>query len=114
MNSKDKFLEEFEMFKNNFSEESIKYVETLKLKKNDNNTKLTELNLLILNFMRENEKESLNPLTSKEISEKILVPAKSIAGSMRKLVNMGYVEKTDSTPIGYSLTDKGRSEKIDN
>ena len=103
MTFKEKFLEEFEKNKEYFSEESISYIETLKNEKNNN--KLTELNHLILDFMRENKDKYANSFSSKIIAEGLDTAAKKISGSIRKLVNLGLVEKTNENPVIYALRE---------
>ena len=103
MTFKEKFLEEFEKNKEYFSEDSISYIETLKNEKNNN--KLTELNHLILCFMKENKDEYDNSFSSKIIAEGLDTAAKKISGSIRKLVNLGLVEKTNENPVIYALRE---------
>ena len=103
MTFKEKFLEEFEKNKEYFSEDSISYIETLKNEKN--NKKLTELNHLILNFMKDNKDEYDNSFSSKIIAEGLDTAAKKISGSIRKLVNLGLVEKTNENPVIYALRE---------
>lgn len=103
MTFKEKFLEEFEKNKEYFSEESISYIETLKNEKTNN--KLTELNHLILNFMKDNKDEYDNSFSSKIIAEGLDTTAKKISGSIRKLVNLGLVEKTNENPVIYALRE---------
>ena len=52
--------------------------------------------------------------TSKEAAEALFTSGRSIAGSMRKLVNDGYVEKTGKDPVQYSLTEAGKNYQFDN
>ena len=103
MTFKEKFLEEFEKNKEYFSEDSISYIETLKNEKNNN--RLTELNYLILNFMKDNKNEYDNSFSSKIIAEGLDTAAKKISGSIRKLVNLGLVEKTNENPVIYALRE---------
>ena len=51
---------------------------------------------------------------SKNISEKIGVPSRSVSGAIRKLVSDGYVKKINSNPVSYELTDLGKDFQIDN
>ena len=103
MTFKEKFLEEFEKNKEYFSEESISYIETLK--NENNNNRLTELNHLILNFMKDNKDEYDNSFSSKIIAEGLGTAAKKVSGSIRKLVNLGLVEKTNENPVIYALRE---------
>ena len=78
-------------------------LETLKNEKNNN--RLTELNHLILDFMRENKDKYDNSFSSKIIAEGLDTAAKKISGSIRKLVNLGLVEKTNENPVIYALRE---------
>lgn len=103
MTFKEKFLEEFEKNKEYFSEDSISYIETLKNEKTNN--KLTELNHLILDFMRENKDKYDNSFSSKTVAEGLDTTAKKVSGSIRKLVTLGLVEKTNENPVIYALRE---------
>ena len=70
-----------------------------------NNNKLTELNHLILDFMKENKDKYDNSFSSKIIAEGLDTAAKKISGSIRKLVNLGLVEKTNENPVIYALRE---------
>ena len=54
-----------------------------------------------------------NVFTSKEAAEALFTSGRSIAGSMRKLVNDGYVEKAGKDPVQYSLTKAGKSYQFE-
>ena len=58
--------------------------------------------------MQENVETKSNIFTSKEAAEALFTSGRSIAGSMRKLVSDGYVEKMGKNPVQYSLTEKGK------
>lgn len=45
---------------------------------------------------------------SKDIAEEMFISSRTVSGSMRKLVNDGYVEKVSTDPVMYSLTDQGK------
>lgn len=66
---------------------------------------LTENCIKILTFMQE---EPNKTYISKTIAEGMGVSARSVSGSMRKLVNDGYVKKASKDPIVYALTDMGK------
>ena len=42
------------------------------------------------------------------------MPARSVSGSIRKLVNENYVKKIATSPITYSLTELGQEYQFDN
>lgn len=92
-------LEFFEEFKNNKT----------KISKN-----MTENGKKLLSWMQKNVDTMANLFTSKEAAEALFTSGRSIAGSMRKLVNDGYVEKTGKDPVQYSLTEAGKNYQFDN
>ena len=49
----------------------------------------------------------------RDIAEGVFISSRSVAGSMRKLVNDGYVDKLSGEPAIYSLTNKGKEVKLD-
>ena len=79
-----------------------------------NSGTMTENGIKILSWMQENVEKMSNMFTSKEIAEDLFTSGRSIAGSMRKLVADGYVEKTGKDPVKYSLTEAGKSYQLEN
>ena len=79
-----------------------------------NSGAMTENGAKLLSWMQENVENMSNMFTSKEIAEGLFTSGRSIAGSMRKLVNDGYVEKTGKDPVQYSLTEAGKNYQFDN
>lgn len=79
--------------------------------KEDKNTSpvLTENGKKVLSWMQENITNMSNLFTSKEIGEALFTSGRSVAGSMKKLVSNGYVEKTGKDPVRYSLTEEGKN-----
>jgi thiamine monophosphate kinase len=75
---------------------------------------MTENGLKVLTWMREHIEEMSNVFTAKEIGEGLFTSGRSISGSMKKLVNDGYVEKIGKNPVQYSLTETGKLYHIDN
>ena len=75
---------------------------------------MTENGKKLLSWMQENVDTMANLFTSKEAAEALFTSGRSIAGSMRKLVNDGYVEKTGKDPVQYSLTEAGKNYQFDN
>lgn len=58
----------------------------------------------ILDAMQKNSNETW---TSKDLGEMLDKSGRSISGSMRRLVEIGYVEKVSDNPVSYRLTDNG-------
>ena len=79
-----------------------------------NSGAMTENGSKLLKWMQENEVSMNNIFTSKEIAEALFTSGRSIAGSMRKLVTDGYVDKIGKDPVQYSLTEAGRNYQFDN
>ena len=79
-----------------------------------NSGAMTENGKKLLSWMQENVDTMTNIFTSKEAAEALFTSGRSIAGSMRKLVNDGYVEKTGKDPVQYSLTEAGKNYQFDN
>ena len=75
---------------------------------------MTENGAKLLSWMKDNEEKMSNIFTSKEAAEALFTSGRSIAGSMRKLVNDGYVEKIGKDPVRYSLTEVGKNYQFDN
>ena len=75
---------------------------------------MTENGLKVLTWMQEHIEEMSNVFTAKEIGEGLFTSGRSISGSMKKLVNDGYVEKIGKNPVQYSLTESGKLYHIDN
>lgn len=100
------FTEEWPLaqeFFNDFKEGKVK-----------NSGAMTENGRKLLSWMQENVESMTNLFTSKEAAEALFTSGRSIAGSMRKLVNDGYVEKTGKDPVQYSLTEAGKNYQFDN
>ena len=108
--SKQKFIKEVELFKDKLSPEALKFFEDFKDK---TPTGLTELNIEILSYMRENESKFGNCFTSKLIGEGVNTAPKRVSGSLRKLLNLCLIEKNGSAPVQYGLTADGRAYRID-
>ena len=90
------------------------FFEDLKSNKIKNSGAMTENGKKILSWTQENVDTMNNIFTSKEIAEALFTSGRSVAGSMRKLVNDGYFEKVGKDPVQYSLTEKGKTYQFDN
>ena len=66
-----------------------------------------------LSWMQENVDTMTNLFTSKEAAKALFTSGRSIAGSMRKLIKDGYVEKIGKDPVQYSLTEAGKSYQFE-
>lgn len=106
-------MEAEEIFKEEFPL-AVDFFEDLKNGKVKNSSAMTENGIKLLSWMQENVDKMSNVFTSKEAAEGLFTSGRSIAGTMRKLVTDGYVEKTGKDPVQYSLTEAGRAYQFDN
>ena len=90
------------------------FFDDFKNNKVKNSGAMTENGTKLLSWMQENVEKMSNMFTSKEAAEALFTSGRSIAGSMRKLVADGYVEKTGKDPVKYSLTEAGKSYQLEN
>lgn len=79
----------------------------------NNTSKFTNNGKMILKFMQENIDNFHNLFKAKNIGEGLQLSSRTISGSIRKLVNDGYVEKIGESPVIYCLTYEGIRTKID-
>lgn len=102
----------------NFSDkelnDALEFFEELKNNKIKNSNTVTENGAKLLAWMKENIDKMSNVFTSKKAAEALFTSGRSIAGSMRKLVTDGYVEKTGKDPVQYSLTEAGKNYQFEN
>lgn len=95
-------------------EDVVSFWEEFKNGKVKNSGAMTENGAKILAWMQKNIDSMNNIFTSKEAAEALFTSGRSVAGSMRKLVNDGYVDKVGKDPVQYSLTDAGKNYQFDN
>lgn len=112
--SKEIFITEVERFVNQLSDEAKAYFEEFKTSKVGVPKAITDKGKIILKDMQENETNSNNIFKSKDIGERIGVSGRSVSGSIRALIALGYVEKNGADPVTYGLTDLGRDFSVDN
>ena len=124
MNKKEKFINlvETEIFNRsdiwieNYENDwgdIVSFWEDFKAGKVKNSGAMTENGAKLLSWMQENVEKMSNVFTSKEAAEALFTSGRSIAGSMRKLVNDGYVEKAGKDPVQYSLTEAGKNYQFE-
>lgn len=101
------FLTEVETIKDKLSPQAQEFLQELK-EKNSSESLLTKTGKKILITMRDNAETYLNTFSSKQIGELLFMPARSVSGSMRKLVTEEYVKKGGNNPVTYSLTETGK------
>ncbi len=93
---------------------ALDFFNDFKNNKIKNSNVMTENGAKLLLWMQENVDKMSNLFTSKEAAEALFTSGRSIAGTMRKLVNDGFVEKTGKDPIRYSLTEAGKNYQFEN
>ena len=92
------------------SEGARAYFESLKVTKEK--PPFTENGAKVLSWMQEHYTEYNNLLKAKEIGDGLFCSSRTVSGSLRKLIDDGYVSKTEGTPTCYSLTDKGMTVTV--
>ena len=100
------FLKEIDSHRDILSESAIDFLDEL-LEKNSTENILTETGRKILISMYVNKEIYLNVFSSKQLGELLFMSARSVSGSMRKLVTEQYVEKSGTNPVTYKLTENG-------
>lgn len=93
---------------------AIAFWEEFKNGKVKNSGAMTENGQKILSWMQNNVDTMSNVFTSKEAAEALFTSGRSVAGSMRKLVADGYVEKIGKDPVQYALTEAGKNYQFEN
>ena len=106
------FLKEIDSHRDILSESAIESLNEL-LEKNSTENILTETGRKILISMYTNKETYLNTFSSKQLGELLFMSARSISGSMRKLVTDGFVEKVGQDPAIYTITEKGKNYIIE-
>ena len=99
-------LKEIDSHRDILSESAINFLDEL-LEKNSTENILTETGRKILISMYANKETYLNVFSSKQLGELLFMSARSVSGSMRKLVTEQYVEKSGTNPVTYKLTENG-------
>ena len=100
------FLKEIDSHRDILSESAIDFLDEL-LEKNSTENILTGTGRKILISMYANKETYLNVFSSKQLGELLFMSARSVSGSMRKLVTEQYVEKSGTNPVTYKLTENG-------
>lgn len=94
------------------NEEAALYWEALQTSNEEKEKPLfSENGKLILKFLQENQETNL--WTSKNLGQALGISSRSVSGSMRKLVDNGFVEKMGESPIAYTITEKGINYKFE-
>ena len=117
MNKKQIFLDFIEKLINanpdaakDMPEEAKIYLEALKTENETDKPLFTDNGKLVLQYMKDNPEPSI--LKARDIAEGLGISSRSISGSLRKLVNDGFVEKVGKDPVLYSITQLGKDIEI--
>ena len=71
----------------------------------------TENGKNVLKFLQEHQETET--WKAKDIATEMMISSRSVAGSARKLVSDGYLEKVGQDPVFYTLTNKGKEINLD-
>ena len=94
-------------------EDASSFWEEFKTGKIKNSSIITEKGAAVLRFLQ-TQPSTNYAFTAKMIAEELNMNTRSISGTMRKLLNDGYVEKlTTLTPITYQITPAGLAFDLD-
>lgn len=70
----------------------------------------TDNGKLILQYLQENVDTEM--WKARDIAEGLFINSRAVAGTMRKLVTDGYVDKVGENPTIYTLTETGKNIEI--
>lgn len=90
----------------------VEYIQSI-LTENGTSADLTDKNKNILHWMQENVEKCNNIFNAKQIGDGLFMSGRSVSGSIRKLVTLGYVVKQGENPVCYSLTETGKNIVLD-
>lgn len=89
--------------------ENIKvYIETLQ-NNNIEKPEITDNGKVILDYLQKNPASSWK---ARDIAEGLFISSRSVSGTLRGLVNNGFMEKIGESPVVYILTEKGKNYQI--
>ena len=98
---------------NFLSEDALDFWNALQIIEDDTKPTFTENGKKILQYIKNNKDNFNNLFKAKDIGEGINLSSRTVSGSLRKLVNDGYLEKMGENPKVYSLTSKGEETSLD-
>jgi DNA-binding MarR family transcriptional regulator len=86
------------------------YIDTLS-EGNIDKPELTDNGKVVLKFLQENTDKVT--YKARDIADGLCISSRGVSGSLRKLVNDGFVEKLGTNPAIYSITEKGKNYIIE-
>ena len=110
MTKKEKFIEFFKGITSDMDlavefPEVAEYFDTLCIEKEK--PLFTDNGKIVLGFLQTADTEE--KYSAKTIADNLGISAKTVSGSMRKLVTDGFVEKVGTDPCLYTITEKGKN-----
>ena len=90
-------------FEDNIPQEALDFFEDYKKGKTSGRKEMTDKGYNILVGL----KEVNDWITAKALGERLDISGRSVSGTMRKLIEDGFVEKQAGNPAAYKITDKG-------
>lgn len=117
MSKKQKFIECVEegLFSkinlNELDPDVLSYWEALKGANDVEKPTFTDNGKLVMEYLQ-GLPEGCPAMKAKDIAEALFASSRTVSGSMRKLVNDGFVEKIGQDPVMYLITEKGRNINI--
>ena len=86
------------------------YFEALSSEKTAEKPEITDNGKMVLKYL---QSVPAAPYKAKDIAEGLFVSSRTVAGTIRKLVTDGFVEKIGEDPAIYTITEKGKNYIID-
>jgi DNA-binding MarR family transcriptional regulator len=113
MSKKEEFINYIESIVNeNEMPENVKiYWEVFKGESDEDKPMFTDNGKLILKYMQDNVDTPM--WKARDIAEGLFISSRAVSGSMRKLVDDGFVEKMGQNPTIYAITENGKNIIID-
>lgn len=71
---------------------------------------ITENGKMVLKYLQDNPAPTYK---ARDVAEGLFVSSRTVSGTLRKLVNDGFVEKVSNEPVIYAITEKGKNYNID-
>lgn len=99
----------FEANSFNIPPEALEFFEDYKKGKSSNRKEMTEKGYNILTALKDVD----DWITAKALGEILDISGRSVSGTMRKLVEDGYVEKQKGNPTSYKITEKGMNYEME-
>ena len=118
MTKREKFIDEITKLlqdcpENYLSTDALDFWNALQITEDNEKPAFTENGKKILQYIKDNKDNFNNLFKAKDIGEGINLSSRTVSGSLRKLVNDGYLEKMGENPKVYSLTTKGEETSLD-